>query len=84
VGTASNRDGCGARLTARLQKGPTLVRQVFCGSISLASGSDSTVHLGLRDRSRVKRLMIEWPSGGVQVLRNVKADRLITVTEQAT
>lgn len=81
VGTSSNRDGCGARLTARLAKGPTLVRQVFCGSISLASGSDSTVHFGLRSRASVKRLTIEWPSGAVQVLRKVKADRLITVTE---
>ncbi|MGH2669597.1 MAG: ASPIC/UnbV domain-containing protein, partial [bacterium] len=54
---------------------------VFCGSISLASGSDTTVHFGLRSQARVKRLTIEWPSGQVQVLRKVKADRLINVTE---
>jgi enediyne biosynthesis protein E4 len=81
VGTMSNRDGCGARLSSRLKKGPTLVRQVFCGSTSLSSGSDPTVHFGLGSWRSVKRLTIEWPSGSRQVLRNVKGDRLITVTE---
>lgn len=81
VGTKSNRDACGARLTARLERKTRLVRQVFCGSIGLSSGSDPTVHFGLGEDRRVKRLTIEWPSGTVQVLRNVRADRLITVTE---
>lgn len=84
IGSRSNRDACGAQLTARLQKGPTLVREVFCGSISQASGSDSVVHLGLGRWDRVKRLVIRWPSGTVQVLKWIKkVDRVLTVTEPA-
>lgn len=83
VGTLSNTDGCGTRLTARVGKA-RLVRAVYCGSISLASGSDPTVHFGLGRVTRVRRLTIEWPSGITQVLRGVRADRRITVTEPAS
>jgi hypothetical protein len=81
VGTRSNRDGCGARVIAKLRKGPTLIRQVFCGSTGLASGSDPTVHFGLGTWKQVRTLTIEWPSGTRQVLDRVGGDRVITVTE---
>jgi hypothetical protein len=81
VGTTSNRDGCGARVTARLRKGPTLVRQVFCGSTGLASGNDPTVHFGLGTWKQIRTLTVEWPSGTRQVLHGVGGDRMITLTE---
>jgi hypothetical protein len=80
IGTRSNRDGCGARLSAQM-KGATLVRQVFCGSVSLSSGSDKVVHFGIGKTKTLPRLTIVWPSGVTQVLRNVKSDRLLTVRE---
>jgi hypothetical protein len=81
VGTTSNRDGCGARVVARVDKDTRLIREVFCGSVGLSSGSDSVVHFGLGDVKRLRRLIIEWPSGTVQVLRKIRADRLLTVLE---
>jgi hypothetical protein len=80
VGTVSNRDGCGARLTLTAG-GVSMVREVFCGSVGLSSGSDSTVHFGLGTATRVTQLVIRWPSGIQQVLRNLTPDRLIAVTE---
>jgi hypothetical protein len=80
VGSRSNRDGCGARLVASVQ-GASLVREVFCGSVGLGGGSDKVVHYGLGTAKRVSRLTVTWPSGLKQVLRNVKADRRITITE---
>jgi hypothetical protein len=79
-GTRSNRDGCGARVTLAARSG-TQVREVFCGSVGLGSGSDTVVHFGLATAKVATRLTIGWPSGMKQVLRNVKADRLLTVTE---
>jgi enediyne biosynthesis protein E4 len=81
IGTNSNRDGCGARLIAKVSKTIRLTRQVFCGSIGLGSGSDPTVHFGLRLAKRLQRLTIWWPSGLRQVLKNVAVDRRITLTE---
>ena len=80
VGTISNADGCGATLVARVRDA-RLLRQVSCGSTSLASGSDATVHLGLGNAGRVRQLRIRWPSGTVQTRKGITADRLITVRE---
>jgi hypothetical protein len=80
VGTRSNRAGCGARLVLAVAGG-SLLRQVSCGSTSVASGGDRIVHFGLGPASRPAELVVTWPSGARQVLRNVRADRVLTVTE---
>jgi hypothetical protein len=66
---------------ARLSRRVTLLREAFCGSVSLGSGHDSAVHFGLGGKTLVRRLTIQWPSGERQLLRNVRADRLIEVVE---
>jgi hypothetical protein len=83
VGTKSNRDGCGARVTVSVA-GATLTRQVMCGSTSVASGNDPTVHFGLGPASAVDELEVVWPSGTRQRLTNVDVDQLVTVEEAAT
>lgn len=82
VGTRSPRDACGATARARIGK-VTLVRQVLCGSVGLSSGSDPVLHFGLGAAKSLRSLEILWPSGERQVLRRVRADRLVTVVEPA-
>jgi hypothetical protein len=48
---------------------------------SFRSQMPDQVHFGLRDDTRVDRLTIRWPSGRVQELTNVDADRHIIVDE---
>ena len=79
VGTVSNRDGCGARLTLTV-RGGSLVREVLCGSTSLSSGRDKVVHFGLGTTRRFT-LRIAWPSGRKSVYRRLRADRLVTLVE---
>jgi hypothetical protein len=81
VGTTSNRDGCGARLVASLADGSHLTRQVLCGSTSVASGTQRTVHFGLGSAATVDRLEVVWPSGIDQTLDDLPADRLVTIQE---
>ena len=50
-------------------------------AVGYASASDSRVHFGLGDRAQVSELEIVWPSGKRQLLRDVKADRYLTVRE---
>jgi hypothetical protein len=79
VGTASNRDGIGARL--RVTAGSrTLVREVTSGSGYLGQ-SDTRVHVGLGSASVVDRLEIRWPSGRIEVLEKVLVNQVITVRE---
>jgi hypothetical protein len=58
-----------------------MLRHVYCGSTSLGSGREKTVHFGLGTARLVTQLVVEWPSGARQVLRNVPADQLLTVRE---
>jgi enediyne biosynthesis protein E4 len=80
VGTASNRDGCGGTILVTAA-GSKMLREVLCGSTSLASGSDRTVHFGLGTATVVAKLVVTWPSGVRQVLRNLPADQLLTLVE---
>ena len=79
VGTVSNRDAVGARV--RLTAGDhTQLRDVRTSSGYL-SQSDSRLHFGLGSSAVVDRIEISWPSGTVQRLEEVTADRLLTVIE---
>jgi hypothetical protein len=78
-GRASNRQGIGARVTAQVG-GRQIVRELYPAN-SFLSQAPAGVHLGLADSDTVERLTIRWPSGKVQVLNNVTANRHILVDE---
>ncbi len=82
VGTRSNRDGCGTKLSVRGVRVP-MIREVYCGSTSVSSGSSKIVHFGFGVSKKMKTVALEitWPSGTKQVVRKIKVDQLITLTE---
>lgn len=79
VGARSNRDGVGAvvRLTVA---GKTEIREVKAGSSYLGQG-DLRVHFGLGQAPRADRLEIWWPGGDTEVIENLEANQIVTVTE---
>jgi hypothetical protein len=78
-GSASNRQGVGARLTAEVG-GRKVVREVYPANAHL-SQSPCRVHLGLGRDAAVDRLTVRWPSGRVQVLTGLAADRHVVIDE---
>lgn len=78
-GRKSNRLGIGARLVAKTN-GRQIVRELFPSNGYFAQ-MPSRVHFGLGDDAKVDELTIRWPSGEVQVLRDLAADRHIVVEE---
>jgi hypothetical protein len=78
-GTKSNRDGIGARIKV-VTKGSVQYNHMTT-SVGYASSSDGPVHFGLGSDSRAEEIEIHWPSGVVQTLRGVDADRRVEVTE---
>jgi len=68
----------GAVVTASLADGRSLVREVHAGS-SYLSSEDPRVHFGLGRATRVAALSVRYPGGGTTLLRNVRADRIVTV-----
>src|SRR5262249_8657176 len=80
VGSASNRDGVGAKITITLPGGVRRWAIVKTGS-SYLSQSELPVTFGLLDAPRVDRLEIAWPSGRVDAAQNVAADQIVTFEE---
>jgi hypothetical protein len=79
VGTKSNRDGIGARVTV-LAGGRRQIQEVTSGG-SYLSQSDLRVHFGLGSTTKIDRIEIRWPSGVVDKIENAPADRFLTVEE---
>jgi len=80
IGRRSNRDGIGAVLKLTTASGRTLYNHVTT-SDGFMSSSDKRVHFGLGTEKAISSLEIRWPSGIVQTLKKVRADRILTVTE---
>jgi len=78
VGVKSNRSAIGARVVARY--GGKVQAQEVLAQSSFYSVDDRRLHFGLGPEQTVD-LEIRWPSGGKDMLSNVKGDRIITVKE---
>jgi hypothetical protein len=79
VGHKSNRDGIGAMIKVETAHGPQW--QYVTTASSYCSASDRRAHFGLGPDATATKIEIRWPSGAVQTLSNVSADRFITVDE---
>jgi hypothetical protein len=78
-GVKSNRDGIGARIKVVTKAGAQYNHQT--SSVCYASSSLGPVHFGLGAEAKAEKVEIAWPSGIVQTLENVDADRILKVTE---
>ena len=79
VGTRSNRDAVGARVTVSAG-GRSSVEEVH-GSGSYLSHSDVRLHFGLGAETRIDALEVAWPSGRRERIGALDADQFVTVEE---
>ncbi len=79
VGTKSNRDGIGARITVKTGA-RTMVDEVRSGA-SYASNNDLRVHFGLGATAKVEQVEVRWPSGLTERFQDLDVDKIHTVTE---
>ncbi len=79
AGTKSNRDGIGARVTLAAG-GTRQVQEVRSGG-SYLSESDLRVHFGLGSAAKIDWIEVRWPSGALDRIENVAANRFLTVEE---
>ena len=80
IGSKSNRDGLGARVTLTPKGGKPLHNHATT-SVGYSSSSDRRLHFGLGSASVAETIEIIWPSGVRRVLRDVAADKILEVTE---
>ncbi|MBK8498294.1 MAG: VCBS repeat-containing protein [Flavobacteriales bacterium] len=79
VGTTSNKDAVGARITITGPWG-TQIREVRAGE-SYGVVCSFTAHFGLGGETVIPTLTINWPSGLEETFNNMPADAYITVIE---
>ena len=79
VGTQSNRDGIGAKVTLTTEN-TTQIKEVKSGS-SYASGSDTRLLFGLGENQQIKKVNIVWQSGTLQELENISTNQILTIVE---
>jgi len=78
-GTKSNRNGIGARV--KVTAGGAAQFWDVSTASGYASSSAGPVHFGLGAAKIAEEIQIRWPSGAVQVLKNVEVDRIVPVVE---
>ncbi|MGH8605747.1 MAG: CRTAC1 family protein, partial [Gammaproteobacteria bacterium] len=79
VGTVSNRDAIGAKVT--LKAGTRIQFREQNGGFHLIGQNDSLLHFGLKQKTRVDRITVQWPSGLVEQFTNLDADQVVLITE---
>jgi len=79
-GTKSNRSAIGSRVLVRY--GAKVQAQTVMSQTSYLSANDPRLHFGLGNE-KTAEIEVHWPLGGVEVIRSVAANRLITIREGA-
>jgi len=79
TGHKSNRDAVGAAVKIVTAEG-TQYATVTTAS-SYLSSSDKRVHFGLGKATAVQTIEIHWPSGIVQILKDVASDKIVQIDE---
>ncbi|RKU06689.1 hypothetical protein C6503_25625 [Candidatus Poribacteria bacterium] len=79
VGVKSNRDGIGAKVTLRVGDG-VIYREVS-GGCGFGSTNSLSLEIGLKAHTKVDTLEIAWPSGQVDIHRNLSVNQKLVVTE---
>ena len=82
IGVKSNRDGLGTRV--KITTGLGSQYNEATTTVGYNSSSDKRVHFGLGSAAVIDSIELTWPSGIKQVLKNVKANQILTVTESGT
>jgi hypothetical protein len=76
VGTKSNRDGIGARVSVGNQV------RTMTTALGYASSSHAGVHFGLGSGTDSVRIEVQWPSGTRQIVENVKTNQVVEIKER--
>ncbi len=79
IGTKSNRAAIGARVT--IHAGGVMQFDEVRGGGSYLSQNDLRLHFGLGTAAKIDSVEVRWPSGTVDNLKDVAADKIYTIVE---
>jgi len=77
-GPSENRFGLGSKIEIVLETGKVLQKELLL-SRGYLSSVDPIVSFGLGSHTKVKQINLIWPDGNMEILKDVKANELITI-----
>ena len=81
-GVHSNRDGIGAKV--RVQTGDLVQTGEVASGYSFGNSSSLELEFGLGAQVKVDRVEVTWPSGQINVYKNIAADQHLVLNEGET
>jgi hypothetical protein len=82
IGTRSNRDGIGAKITVKTNRGAPLFGMVKTGSSYLSQSElPVTFGLGKPDEGKMVNITIAWPSGHKDSIANLRPNQFVAIRE---
>jgi hypothetical protein len=79
MGASPNTGALGAQVT--LRAGGVVQRRLVRTGSSYLSQSDTRLHFGLGDATRVDRLDVRWPDGTLQRREGLAVNTILTLTQ---
>ena len=79
-GRSANRQGLGAVVHVRLPDGRDLYNQATT-AVGYACSSEPLVRFGLSSNRAAETIEVRWPSGDIQQLKDVSADRIVEIVQ---
>ena len=80
TGSVSNLDGIGARIY--VHSGDSTQMREVNGGRGLFSQDSHIQHFGLGERTSVDQIVVQWPSGTVQVVDSPEINQVLYITEE--
>lgn len=79
IGAKSNRNGIGARVS--IVSGDLKQVEEVCSGATYISQNDLRLHFGLENRTKIDLIEVRWPSGAIDRVANLSANKILTVKE---
>ena len=79
-GSNSNRDAIGTKIKLTTRSGAVQHNQVTT-AVGYASSSDRRVHFGLGTEDFIREIELVYPSGKLQVLKDIAVDQVLEIQE---
>jgi len=79
VGTISNRDGIGSRVLITTENLVQVREQT--GGMHFRAQDHQRIHVGLGQHQIIDNIVVFWPSGIVQGIKNISANQIMNILE---
>jgi len=79
IGTSSNRDGIGSFVI--ITSGNVTQIREQSGGMHTYSQNHQRIHFGLGNNTMVDSILVNWPSGNIDEIKNISADQILQIIE---